>query len=433
MPLSVSPNSSLPVSPLFMPQLDSIRFLAVLLVFSYHLLPDLGLTSSKYFDLGTAVSFFFVLSSYLLSRILLAGRHKAEGTGIPRVQVVKLFLARRALRILPLYYGFLLLLLLLPGLKNWIIWENLGWHVAFLSNFQFYADQQWGYYIPHFWTLAVEEQFYLVWPWVILFVPVRHLPKVFLGMIGSGVLFRGLYYWQLADPQSQEVPFSILTPMNIDSFGFGALLAYQHTIGLFSPSHFKKWLSLGTIGALGVWIALAIGEIELALWSLDRTFVGIMGMAVLLKASTGFGGVGKIVLENKVFLYLGKISYGIYVYHFIVPKLYSMGLKYLSVRSVRLTGHNYLELFDFTKNEMAGYLVYLLLTILMASASWHFFEQPINNLKRYFQYEKKITPPQEVAVPIQPKPRVLRASVHFLRYPRSLAKSLHHGRTQPDR
>jgi peptidoglycan/LPS O-acetylase OafA/YrhL len=382
-----------------MPQLDSIRFFAVLMVFSYHLLPEFWLKYLKFFDLGTAVSFFFVLSSYLLSRILLVGRRKAEEANIPRFQVAKLFLARRALRILPLYYGYLLLLMFLPRLQTELVQENIGWHLAFLSNFQLYADQQWGSYIAHFWTLAVEEQFYLVWPWVILFVPIKRLPQVFLFMIGSGILFRGLSYFFLDDPASQEVSYTILTPMCIDSFGFGALLAYQGTFGLWSPRQFKKWLYLSTPVVLGIWLALAHGKWGLAIWSLDRTFVGILGMALLLKASEGFDGIGKAVMENRVFLYLGKISYGIYVYHLFVPELFPIVVKYLSVRSVRLTGQNYLHFLTFPYSELVWYTVFLLFTILMASASWHFFEQPINNLKRHFQYDRKIQPAKEVAIP----------------------------------
>jgi peptidoglycan/LPS O-acetylase OafA/YrhL len=327
------------------------------------------------------------------------GRSKAEEASIPQVQVAKLFLIRRALRILPLYYGFLLILVFLPGLKTSLVQGDIGWHLAFLSNFQLYADQQWGSSIPHFWTLAVEEQFYLVWPWVILFVPIRLLPKVFLFMIGSSILLRGLCFCLLDDPTSQSVPFTILTPMCIDSFGFGALLAYQQTFRPCSPSLFKKWLYLAIPVVFGIWVVLVQSELLLAVWSLDRTFVGILSMALLLKASQGFEGNGKILMENRVFLYLGKISYGIYVYHLFVPQLYPVAVKYLSVRSVRLTGHNYLDFLAFTYNELVWYTIYLLLTILMASASWHFFEQPINNLKRYFQYDKKIRPPKEVAVP----------------------------------
>ncbi len=107
-------------------------------------------------DLGTFISFFFVLSSYLITTILL--QKKRTGSGV--LSTAYNFLVRRTLRIFPAYYLYLILLILLPY-AGWDVRAHPALYFTYLSNFHIYAGQYWNTLTSHLWTLAVEEQFYL--------------------------------------------------------------------------------------------------------------------------------------------------------------------------------------------------------------------------------------------------------------------------------
>lgn len=149
-----------------MKQLDGLRAIAVLSVLYYHFYSN----ALPFGIMG--VRLFFVLSGFLITGILLQCRRLAETGGQSSLFTLRRFYIRRFLRIFPLFYLVLLVsaVINLQGFR-----DGLWWHAAYLSNVYFAAGGNAGATI-HFWSLSVEEQFYLIWPWLILYVPRAWLP-----------------------------------------------------------------------------------------------------------------------------------------------------------------------------------------------------------------------------------------------------------------
>eukprot|EP01136_Pigoraptor_vietnamica_P044419 Opistho-1_new@21151 len=110
------------------------------------------------------VDLFFVLSGFLITSILLNAKDNANGN---RMTIIKSFYIRRALRIFPIYY---LLIAIVYLLNDQSVKDHLIYYLSYTSNFLTFKLRDWGS-ISHTWSLAVEEQFYLIWPWIIIFIP----------------------------------------------------------------------------------------------------------------------------------------------------------------------------------------------------------------------------------------------------------------------
>lgn len=362
----------------YRPQLDGLRFLAVFFVLFYHYSDWIRTLKIPFtVDMGTFISFFFVLSSYLITTILLTKKHRDPS----RWNVALNFLSRRTLRIFPAYYFYLVLLLLLPY-AGWDVRDHAAMYFGYLSNFQTYAEQSWNNLTSHLWTLAVEEQFYIIWLWVILIIPDKHLIKVFAAIVLTGVIFRLLYFILHRQAATEVVPYVILTPANVDAFAFGAILAYRHLLGKTLPPVFKKMFLI----ILPVWIALILLHGRLVLLGFDRLFASLGSMILIEGANSRYRNLFGKFLENKAVTYMGKISYGIYLYHLLVPFLFWKAYNPLSYYLLHSRGIDLGPLTVFLVNPVVSFCLYFGLTILFAAASWHFLEKPVSRLKRYFSY-----------------------------------------------
>lgn len=362
----------------YRPQLDGLRFCAVFFVLFYHYSDWIrALKLSFTVDMGTFISFFFVLSSYLITTILLTNKERDES----RLKTAYHFLVRRTLRIFPAYYFYLLLLVLLPY-AGWEVRAHINHYIFYLSNFQLYREQVWNTLTSHLWTLAVEEQFYIVWLWVILLIPNRWLVRVFSLIVVSGVLFRLLYFWLHKEAATEVIPYIILTPACVDSFAFGALLAYQHKQGkTLSPLLKKVFLVV-----LPVWVLLVALHCKGILLGFDRVFAEIGSMIIIEGANKGYrNGFGRF-LEHPVTRYLGKISYGIYLYHLLIPFIFWRIYNLVSAYLLHKRGVDSGGLTIFLVNPAVSFCLYFMLTVLFASASWYVLEQPFSKLKSYFRY-----------------------------------------------
>ena len=236
--------------PVRMPRLDGLRGIAILLVL-FHQLDRIGgrdLASrliERSFDLGwIGVQLFFVLSGFLISGILLDSRGRPGAW--------RDFLARRALRIFPLYYGALVLLLVVlpalgvtpPGFR-----EHSLWYWLYLSN---WTQPYQGGSLPHFWSLAVEEQFYLVWPLVALRCSPNQLLRVCVGVAIAGLLLRiGMV---AAAVDREAIYMSSLSRMDALALG-GAVAAWLRLPGRMDRAvEWRRrvwWLAVG-LGAVGL-------------------------------------------------------------------------------------------------------------------------------------------------------------------------------------
>jgi peptidoglycan/LPS O-acetylase OafA/YrhL len=219
----------------------------------------------------------------------------------------------------------------------------------------------------------VEEQFYFFWPCLILFLPAKHLLKVIIGAILIAPIFQ--MTGQLAGLKPITVNVMVIGCLGF--LGTGALLAY------FKFHHPQRFVELGRRK-----IYLVSGIVLFALMaSVDlRVPHGLLSIACLSmitclffgwlvhQAAIGFPGVVGALLKTPPLLYCGRISYGIYVYHMFMPWLVRRGFSKLHIPP--------------PESPVLLFLLYTGATILVATCSWYLFENPINNLKRHFEYRK---------------------------------------------
>ncbi len=365
------------------PGLDGVRALAFLLVFSLH---------TDYIYIGwVGVQLFFVLSGFLITDILLRMKEQFGAR-----EFFKKFYGRRFLRIFPLYYLYLLLMFLLTSLLIHFHYRvgymqrfqhHLPYALAYVYNFfnasAAYDAESW--LIGHLWSLSVEEQFYLLWPLAIFLTPKKHLKKLFLGVILAGPLFRILIslLYRHGDPTSflyadYAIAIYVLPFSHLDAFGLGAYItrfdlpkARQQFLILLILLPFVGFLTTYAVtGDWGVSTALGFGH------PLKRGLKQIWGYSYLnyLSALLIYLVVREkrflAVLENRFLAYLGRISYGLYVYHFaiiwFVRRIRDLGLSESVAKPLTLV--------------LSAVLVFL-----VASLSYRYFEKPILDLKdRYF-------------------------------------------------
>lgn len=354
-----------------MPQLDGLRALAAFSVLWFHWIPV-----GRYV-LGTSLGeggvwLFFVLSGFLISGILFDCRERA-GADLSRTFILRHFYARRALRIFPLFYLILALALLLnvgSFRDKWL------WHASYLSNVYFttHADGAGS----HLWSLAVEEQFYLCWPALILFAPRRLILPAILLLLGVAPFFRLAAWRQLLWDTAFTTNF--LTPGVLDCLAVGALLAYAvRNPSSLEPGRLSRaFLGIGVVGYAVLHIAGFLAE-----WK--QTFLALCFGWLVWRASVGFTGrVGRL-LEWGPIAYLGKISYGIYVIHGFALFIWYWLLYEAPIPGYRifLRMHVPPEVYGHEAFRVAAMA---LITFTLAPLSWHLYESPLNNLKRYFPY-----------------------------------------------
>lgn len=333
------------------PGLDGIRGLAAVSVMVFHFYFR-GATTL----LGTlGVDTFFVLSGFLITGILLNCRRLCD-EGQQLLPTVQRFYIRRFLRIFPLFYLalFLATLLNLPGAR-----QGFWWHATYTCNFYMAIRQEFLGATGHFWSLAVEEQFYLVWPWVVMSSSRKWLPRIILGVVLAGILFRVATFHLPINPNL--LPFARLDPL-----GMGALLAVLSEHGM------RR--SLSVVRFLGVVAGVPLLTLVMLLnymqrfqslqYVLGNMTVALVGAALILSCSESPGRTARLLSFRPV-SYLGVISYGLYVYH--LPVWYLMGFDW-SIHSLHRT--------------FFGFVV----TVAVATVSWHLFESPINSAKRHFSY-----------------------------------------------
>jgi peptidoglycan/LPS O-acetylase OafA/YrhL len=356
----------------YMVQLDGLRALAVLLVIFEHTWAIPGVKLGR-----VGVLLFYVLSGFLITGILLQARAKAAGVS-PLRQVLGAFYARRSLRIFPLCYLVLAaaVLLRIPPLP-----EHLGSLLTYTSNFATAAQGKWlAQPFGHFWSLAVEEQFYLFWPALVLFVPARFLLPAMVAMILVGPASR----FALLLTTENYITFQVVTPSCLDTLGAGSLLALLAQRGGLAGQ--QRLLRGALVSGLVLFalippVTLLTGKTFLCVFgdtACMLVFVWLVG-----RASTGFGGMARGALELRPLVYLGTISYGVYIYHYFIPPLARVLGNALGV-SLPFPYHT----------GPAQFVCVTAVTLGIAALSWHLFEQPLNNLKRYFPYVKPRAAPR---------------------------------------
>ncbi len=343
-------------------QLDALRAIAVTMVLYSHFFAAGG--SSFWGHIG--VRLFFVLSGFLITRLLLEARSAAEFEAGP---ALRSFYIRRGLRIFPPYFAVLGFVWLVDLDQSR---GSLVWHALYLSNFWYALRNDWNpWVLCHFWSLSIEEQFYLAWPLVVLLAPRRRFEQICIGVIALSLAYR--FYWPIT--ATPALARDLLPPASMDALATGALLACWRARGAALPHWMQfSWPAFAAAFLVIEWFVPAPADpmLEWAHWLVRQVLPLVPLMAIVAACSRGLGGpLGKLA-ELPPLLGLGRISYGVYLYH---PILLSLAVK----------AQPWIPL-NVSEQGPGRFLVASAATIVAASISWVVFERPLNSLKRHFPY-----------------------------------------------
>lgn len=287
-----------------MPQLDGLRAIGMICVMFHHWFPA---SWRFHFPTEAGLFLFFVLSGFLMTQGLLREQER-DGVG----QILKRFHLKRLLRIYPAYYCALALAMVLLVAD---VLHAPWWWLLNLQNFYILHLGYWPTGVSHFWTLAVEQQYYFVWPLVILFTPKRGLLFVLLLLLlvsplsrlynaGQGVFSGDLRPWEL-----------------MDDFAMGsivALLMHRRSLML----HTLRWCALLAFAAyIYLYAALERGHAVDYFWMMQQSCLAIALAGFISLAAVGKTGVIGKMLEHPRMVRLGQRSYGIYLFHNLAPLL----------------------------------------------------------------------------------------------------------------
>jgi len=365
-------------APGHVPALDGVRGIAILLVLLYHFVTSLEVLglSSPYllpFHLGwCGVDVFFALSGFLITGILLDTKNAPH--------YFKSFYVRRLLRIFPLYYlaifVVLLLRMALPQAGVWGIYDSswapgsLLWPTLLLQNA---ANLRHGVdptgVLTHYWSLAVEEHFYLVWPLLVWLLPRRWILAVALTTAFASVAARALLFHHVTDI------FTIfdLTPLRMDGLAIGAIAAVELRArgarALAKPAMLLLAIALAMLAILFLLRRTPVQN-DHAVWLFCYPLVAVCTAAVLLLGSAG--GRIALLLSAAPLRWFGKYSFGLYVWHPVIGML----LFHSRVAVFPKDGGTFLYL--------AIAAAILILDLAVAWVSFHLWEKPFLNLKRFF-------------------------------------------------
>lgn len=347
-------------------ELDALRGLAAVVVMFFHLDPH------RYFPGWSGVDLFFVLSGYLITSIILRDGESND--------FFINFYARRSLRIWPIYYLTLLVLVAAnPFLSRPAPLDDLPYALTYTQNIPLYWGKEPPPHHPalnHAWTLAVEEQFYLVWPALILWAGRRRLVPLCLATIALALATRDGWNWIL--PRYHER----LLLARSDGFALGGLLAWL----LGEDGWARRRRDLGGL-AFGAASGLALAYLLWGAWSEGaKHFIGlptpshpaetIFAFGLLYAGIIGLvalhaGGRWLRPLRLGWLAYLGQISYGLYLYHYVVYWTIDGCDPKIAVREGQPWP---------TQAAKLG------ASLALAVASWHLIERPILRLKGRFGY-----------------------------------------------
>lgn len=371
-----------PLQRVFFPNLNGLRFLAVLLVIIDHVEVfrfDFGLSSFGHNPIipmigQLGVTLFFVLSGFLITYLLLA-----EKETLGQIKFSSFYL-RRVLRIWPLYYVVVILGLFVLPHFNFFYFPNLtplvSEHLAIKSFLYIFilpniAKELYPAvpYLSQAWSIGVEEQFYIIWP-ILIHYSTRYLRNFLL--LAAGIYIIGQLSWALTTPQRHILPINELTDI-IKNFLFFFRIQCMAIGGLFALVLFRNWIKIikiltNRVVQVLVWIVVIVMIVkgQTIPYITHEIYGALFGILILNLALTKSSIIN---LQYKALDYLGRISYGLYMLHGIAI-----------VVSIRLA--NIAK--DSLSHHVMTYVMTLGLSILLAAFSFRYVETPFLQLKKYF-------------------------------------------------
>jgi peptidoglycan/LPS O-acetylase OafA/YrhL len=352
---------------------DTLRALAVFFViiehwgpfFTQHSFPQYvktALVENGQFG----VNLFFVLSGFLITSILL--NEKLKNKHGQEFTIIKNFFIRRILRIFPIYY-LVIIICCLFGYT--FVQEHIWYFLTYTSNILPYATNE-PNVLSHTWSLAVEEQFYLIWPWLIILINRKYLKHVMVLAIIVGIVSKYIAVYVL------HHRFPVLVFNCFDSFGIGGMYAY---IRLNRETCIKFERNFRIVFPFLLFLAWRMtpfgGAPVVVIYA--RTLDSLIALALIMFVINNQSEwMRNCVLENKTLNFIGKISYGIYLYH------YTLGPGYDSFIADYAKTHPAMP--AILSNFYFSYCVKSALLILVCWLSFRLIEEPILKLKKRFQY-----------------------------------------------
>jgi peptidoglycan/LPS O-acetylase OafA/YrhL len=365
-----------------LPGLDGIRGMAILLVMAIHFLGDatpetamqrVVVKAASYGLLG--VDLFFVLSGFLITGLLVDAKGKAH--------YFRNFYARRTLRIFPLYYLVLALLFvalprlwpLTPALEQ--ARSHQTWLWTYTANFYIASRASWALtYVSHFWSLAIEEHFYLFWPLIVFLFRRQTLERICAAVIAGGLLLR----IGLAVGGVSELSISVLTPCRIDTLCVGALLALlcrrEGWLEEMVRRSGRAALALASVTiALSAWCAVAKTGLPVLHQIRGSLYALFFGALVLISLQPQPSLLAR-ALRGRALRFFGKYSYGLYVYHGLLT--WYLIEFHAEAQFDAFLGNHALAI---AAKAFCGVLI----SIAAAMVSYELFEKPFLSLKRFFE------------------------------------------------
>lgn len=347
--------------------LDGLRFVLFLMVFATHYASD----PLDVGYLGYALPVFFVMSGFLITKVLLSTDH-------PRLlKRLEVFYVRRILRICPAYY-LVVALMIAMGLLSYPLAYlgyvlNVKLFVASLgpfAEFQHWFMEAWRRQSVHLWSLSVEEQFYIVYPLLLYLTPARWRTAMLVSVLISSIAVR--VWLMTCYPRSF---YGTLLPVCAEYFAWGCLFSWledRRRLAWLSPS----WTLAAALLSVVLLVAIEFhfghsGFLQFSVSNYQTPIAAAMGFLIWGLWSVDEGHIVARALAFRPFVYFGEMSYTLYLVHLIAADLFSatgIALPF-SARTNVLIG---------------GFAV----SLLMGMAIWHGLEKPVYGLRRYLPYSK---------------------------------------------
>ncbi len=352
------------------PALDGLRGLAILMVICYHYFPSRSL-----FTIGwTGVDLFFVLSGYLITRKLLSTRGNSE--------YFRKFYRNRILRIFPLYYAVLIIFFLaIHFLAKTENLEALSYYTSHWLSFFIFLEN-WSFslfgfphdaYLTHFWSLAIEEQFYLVWPFIIYFISSGRTRLIlWFCTVIAVVIIRLLIYFYFKE--SHYVINYVNTFCRMDSLVIGAILSQIQESDFKIPQAWTNRISVI------ISVPLVASIIKLGNSWFSNPFMETIGyscvaicFACLIHTASQNGSIVAAICKMRFLRFCGKISYGLYVFHW--PVLLILSKKITNWGTIYFPG----EIFAI---QIISLLLSIIISFVLSMISFRYFESYFLALKK---------------------------------------------------